>query len=320
MSERVKQLAPWEEIWDHNIIELPGKNAFISVQGHTGCYRGIIVYESADAVNQLLIAKNKIKINISSDMLTYRLTALVCYWGDRKDMTEEQAARVKELGYTYKGEKGWLYFNSFKRGFCPCDLNRQEVLRMTEYMGCFEKAFSECRQELINMNFNEEKIAYIDTALPEKPVMVKIDVPIELQTVPELEISDFMTAQRLKNAKRSDCSLEAEIIAPGIQYDDEEYSRPVNVAACILADAASGDLIMRIITESGYDPYMDIADAVVEFILQDGAPKEIYVSNDIVMAALKHICELADVKLIKKKNLRHMDKLTDEFMEAVRNS
>lgn len=323
VSERVKQLAPWEELWDHNIIGLPGKGAgrtaFISIQGHVGDYRGIIVYESADALNQLLISKNQAKINISNDMLTYGQTALVCYWGDREELTEGQAARVKELGYTYKGEKEWLYFNSFKKGFCPCDLNRQEVLRMTEYMGCFEKAFSESRQELINMNFNEEKIAYIDTDLPEKPEMVKIDAPLEVQTVPELEVSDFVTAGQLRSAERSEYSLEAEIIAPGVQYNDEEYSRPINIAVCLLADAASGDLVLRHVTDPEDDPYMVIADAVVEFILREGAPKEIYVSNDIMRAALRHICGLADVKLIKKKKLKHMDKLTDDFLEIVRN-
>lgn len=323
VSERVKQLAPWEEIWDHNIIGLPGKGAgrtaFVSIQGHVGDYRGIIVYESADALNQLLISKNQAKINISDDMLTYGQTALVCYWGDREELTEGQVARVKELGYTCKDEKEWLYFNSFKKGFCPCDLNRREVLRMTEYISCFEKAFSQFRQELINMNFNEEKIAYIDTALPENPEMIKIDAPLEVQTVPELEVSDFVTAERLRSAERSDYSLEAEIIAPGVQYNDEEYSRPINIAVCLLADAASGDLVLRHITDPEDDPYMVIADAVVEFILREGAPKEIYVSNDIMMAVLRHICALANVKLIKKKKLKHMNKLTDDFLEIVRN-
>ena len=62
--------------------------------------------------------------------------------------------------------------------------------------------------------------------------------------------------------------------------------------------------------EPDEDAVMMLAELLIGFIFQFGAPKEVRVSNIIVEAGLKQVCDICGIKLRRVKNLRGLD----EFM------
>ena len=56
-------------------------------------------------------------------------------------------------------------------------------------------------------------------------------------------------------------------------------------------------------TEPDDDPIVMLAETVMRFIFQYGAPKEIRVTNVIVEAGLEQICDVCGIKLRRVKRL-----------------
>ncbi|MGN1157383.1 MAG: plasmid pRiA4b ORF-3 family protein, partial [Agathobacter sp.] len=322
VTERIKTLEPWKDLWDVDIIGVPGvgerEDTFISVLGRTGSCLGLCVYEGVGALNQFFMIKNQEQINANYELLVYKQNALVCYWGSRDELSKEQYQRVKELGYKYRGNNQWLYFLSFKEGYYPCDLNAEEVSRMLEYMKILETALSEHRKEIIAVNFDKEKCAYIDAAASGKMVVTERDIPMEARALPVLQITDELMIARLKKAKSSSICLEAEVIIPGVEFKDPRYSRHINMAIGTVVDAESGVILLHEVNDPGEDPFINMADAIVEYTLNEGAPAEVHVSNEIMAAALDHVCKCAGIKLVKKNKLKHTNEMAKDFIDFMK--
>ena len=61
------------------------------------------------------------------------------------------------------------------------------------------------------------------------------------------------------------------------------------------------------------DPRAALAENIVGFIMEHGAPKEIRVTNVIVESVLEHICESAEIRLRRVKRLSGLDGFRKEM-------
>ena len=89
----------------------------------------------------------------------------------------------------------------------------------------------------------------------------------------------------------------------GASITDKKYDRPASPALTLLGDASSGMILKFEMPEPEEDPMASLAEMVIGFIFQYGAPKEIRVSNIIVETGLEQICEVCKIKLRKVKRL-----------------
>lgn len=324
VTEQVKELKPWDDFWDIELIGIPGtengKTAYISILGHLGNCFGICVYEDDNDLNRFVLMRSQEQINASPELLMYKQNSLVCYWGNREELTKEQHGRIKELGYKYRGKDQWLYFLSFKEGFYPADLNQEEVARMTYYIKCLKAALLECRKEIRKVAFEKEKFAYVDATPPKAARVVEKDIPIEAKVIPALKITDDLLIQRLRRIESCDSRLEADIIIPGVEFKDKAYCRHINVAICAIVDADTGLILMHELVDPGEDPFVNMADAIIDYIFSEGSPAEIHVANDIMVAAVDHICKVAGIKVVRKNRLKHMEGIAKDFIKVFRNN
>ena len=117
----------------------------------------------------------------------------------------------------------------------------------------------------------------------------------------------------LSKEPKNNAVLEADISVMGARIDDKKYSRPANPALALLGDAESEVIISFEMTEPDDDPVVMLAELVIRFIFQYGAPKEIRVTNVIVEAGLEQICDVCGIKLRRVKRLYGLD----SFMQGM---
>lgn len=86
---------------------------FYSILGHGGDCYGISVYEGLNCFFMLAMQE---ELNLSSEYVMLKQKNLICYLGDRDELTEKQRKTIKDLGYKYRGKNQWLYFMSFLPG------------------------------------------------------------------------------------------------------------------------------------------------------------------------------------------------------------
>ena len=98
----------------------------------------------------------------------------------------------------------------------------------------------------------------------------------------------------------------------GAAVTDKEYDRPGNPWICLVGDADSGLILNMEMTGPGEDGGMKLAQMVASFILSNGAPKEIHISNVLAGTVLEEICELCGTQLVLQESLKSID----DFMAA----
>ena len=70
---------------------------------------------------------------------------------------------------------------------------------------------------------------------------------------------------------------------------------------------------MHELVEPGEDPWIVMADALVNFMLDEGVPREVHVSNDLMGVTLRHICMIAGAKVIRQDVLPQITEIAKEL-------
>lgn len=319
-ATRIKGLEPWETFWDMDIIGIQyGKqkenSVFFSVLGHGGeCY-GIVAYEGYEGLNDFLMLTMQEKMNLSTEYVMFNQRNLTCYWGNREELTEKQRKIIKDLGYSYRGKNQWLYFLSFAPGYFPYNLDEDEVVRMTEYMQDLELALRYYEETKPSVNFADGNMFFVNFSENKKTWSFgEAPLPFTAFQFGSLQITDEKLLEELSQTPRGKMTLEADIAITGARVSDKAYDRPANPALAILVETVSGMALGCDMTGPEDDPMVVLAESVIKFIFQYGAPKEIRVTNIIVEAGLEQICKVCGIKLRRVKRLQGIS----EFLEGMK--
>lgn len=117
----------------------------------------------------------------------------------------------------------------------------------------------------------------------------------------------------LAKVPKCNAVLEADVSVLGASLTDKKYDRPANPALLLLGDANTGTVIKFEMVGLEDDAIVMLAEILIGFIFQYGAPKEIRVSNVIVEAGLEQICNVCGIKLRRVKRLQRLD----EFIQGM---
>lgn len=311
-ATRIKELKPWEIFWDMDLIGISNADkeepVFYSILGRGGeCY-GIAVYEGFEGLNSFLMLTMQQSMNLSSEYAMFNQKNLTCYWGNREELTDKQRKIIKELGYTYRGKNQWLYFLSFAPGYYPYNMDKEEVLRMSEYMQNLEMALKCYEEERVQVDFEHGNMFQI--MLDEDKEILSygaMPLPFTAFQFGNLLITDEKLLSDLAKVPKCNAILEADVSVLGASLTDKKYDRPANPALSLLGDANSGAIIKFEMLEPDDDAIVMLAEIPIGFIFQFGAPKEVRVTNVIVEAGLEQICNVCGIKLRRVKRLQGLD-------------
>lgn len=317
VTTRIKELKPWENFWDMDLIgvlkEDDDEPIFYSILGRGGNCYGIAVYEGFEGLNSFLMLTMQQSMNLSSEYAMYNQKNLTCYWGNREELTTKQRKIIKELGYTYRGKNQWLYFLSFEPGYYPYNMDREEILRMSEHMQNLESALKCYEKEQVQVDFEHGNMFHILLDKDKEIVSFgEMPLPFTAFQFGNLLITDEELLSDLAKVPKGNAVLEADVSVLGASIADKKYDRPANPALSLLGDANSGAIIKFEMLEPEDDAIVMLAEILIGFIFQFGAPKEVRVTNVITEAGLEQICDVCGIKLRRVKRLLGLD----EFKEG----
>ncbi len=312
VTSRIKELRPWEKFWDLDLIGVcdgePEDTVFYSILGRGGDCYGIAVYEGYEGLNSFLMLTMQQSMNLSSEYAMFHQKNLTCYWGNREELTDKQRKVIKELGYKYRGKNQWLYFLSFEPGYYPYNPDKEEVLRMSKHMQRLELALQQYDMKQVQVNF--EKGNMFQVIVDDENTIVssgEAPLPFTAFQFGNLIITDEMLLSELKKVSKCNAILEADVSPLGASISDKKYDRPANPSLSLLGDANTGAIIKFEMLEPNEDAIVMLAEIVIGFIFQYGAPREIRVTNVIVESGLEQICDVCGIKLHRVKRLQGLD-------------
>lgn len=310
-ATRIREMKPWEKLWDTDLIGVKygseEDTVFFSILGHGGDCYGISVYEGYEGLNTLMMLMMQERLNLSPEYTMFHQRSLTCYWGNREELTDKQRKIIKELGYSYRGKNQWLYFLSYEPGYFPYNLDENEVLKMSGYLQDLESALN-CYDKIEGVDFENGNMFLLSFSEDKRAWNFgKEPLPFTCFQFGNLVITDEELIAELKKAAKGRTILEADVFVPGAKITDKEYDRPASPSMVMIGEAVTGMILKCDLTKPDEDPVEELAWAVIHFIFQAGAPKEIRVTNVIMEAGLRQICELCGIKLRRVKRLKALE-------------
>lgn len=320
---RIKELKPWDSFWDRDLICLQdGKEeeaAWVSILGRGGDCYGIVVYEGHAGLNDFFMLATQEELGIPQDYAMFSQNNLTCYWGSRKELSQKERKQIRDMGYKFRGENQWLYFRSFRTKFYPAAFSPEETAWMLHYMELLEKALKKQEEEKISVAFDQGKcLCFRADEKTGSASLTEASLPFAKCRMRCLVVADEEYRQELRSLPRQDGILEIDIRYVGEPLAGEGYDRPVHPVFSIVAEQDFGTILDADMIGPEKDEMVEIANYLVEFMEDYGAPEEIRVCNRLLEANLEDICELTGTKLRRVKRLPSIEKFIEDFKKSQR--
>lgn len=305
-AEKIKRFKVWDYLCDFEIISLKRKGKepiFYSILGEEGKEYGVDVYEGYDDFKTFMMDCYSEELNISKNYVKAFKRNLACRWGNLEELSQEQLEIIKKLESKYNGKKNWLYFLSFEEGYSPCNLERDEVIRMTKYLkdlGIILEKFIGKFMSNVDVDFDEIMcVEYIEEKDDWK--LYKEKNPLEFYKLSKIKEEDRNKLNILTSTPKVDSILDIDIIPLRRVVNDKKYSKPLTPSIYGMVDVRTGNLISNKISDPNEDVEDLLAKEVIRFIDEIGRPREIRTSNMLIESKLYDMCDKLDIDLKLKK-------------------
>lgn len=314
---KIKELKPWEHLWDMDTITLSlaeKDSVLCSVMGRGGEFYGIGAYIGDNAISNFFTMLEEEDIP-PDQMVRYQDDNIImCNFGSRDELTSKELKLIKELGFKFRGKNNWIYFQSYKKGYTPYMLDQEEVEQAIEIFQNLYMSLRAYIEEGLEVDF-ENGHTLMRVYKPEEELWINFGTPL---LIPESNyvipiLKDEILIKRISKLKQNKGIWQFDISYLNVIVNDKEYDRPANGRICIIADKASGLMINQNMISPTDDDLQTVFDVIIPSFMDYGRPQKILVRDEYLYYILKDFCERTKVKLEIKGRLDAIDSFLMEF-------
>ena len=320
ITGNIKKLAPWEYLWDTDLIaiSLPEREEpiFCSIMGRGGTYYGISAYIGFEGLADFDMIARSEETGLPVDYIMSDQSNLSCYFGSRDELQVEQRKLIKNLELKFRGQGNWLYYESYKKGYTPYLPDEEEVLLLIDIHKNLYMALKAYIEEGCKVDFehgmclwrtysDEEKLWFTG----EKPI------PAVEKEYPYVELTDEILKRRLKKRPRVKTEIILELSYMNGKVKEEGYDRPINPLLFVAIDASNGMVMGTQLLRPDDDVTGVIVNFVGNYILKVGRMKKIIARIPTILTALEDTCNYCEIELDEEDDRIWM---ADEFITGLK--
>lgn len=305
---KIKNLKPWEHFWDMDIITIIFSEDeppyYCSIMGRAGECFGIGTYVGAEDMDGFYnIAENQ---DIPASQLVRYQRGLFSYFGNRNELTSKELNVVKSLGYKFRGKDQWLYYRSYKPPYVPYMLDKEEVGILTKVYVQLYEAISDYLNLELKVDFEHG-----ETLLRKcrKNTWFTATAPLLVDEMPFLHpsLSDDLLVAKLKKRPKLQTELEFDIAYLYGSIADKSFDRPAIPRVALIMDVNSGMVVNQYLPAPDEEDAQVFIGMMVDFIMEHGKPKAVYVRDLYSVNLLMDLCERTDIDLEISPRLNVID-------------
>lgn len=320
-AENIMKLAPWEFLWDTDLltIMLPGRDEPVccSVMGRVGKCYAIGVYPGFESVVSFY------RIAEASEYSPQFIAGLeqncmICNFGDREELSEEDREVIKSLGLRFRGKNRWIYFRSMEPGLYPWHLNAEQAGLLLQTLQNLEEIIKHLKREDVKVDFdgNETLMRYYS---PEDGAWFNkvVEMPQILMLKRTLVVDDETLIAKLKKKKRSGACLEFDAVYLPTPVRDSKGERPYFPRFVLLADKKNELVLDQHMAEQDEGIEAVILEMMTRYIMKYGRPASIYARDDRFVSYIGDLCKKLSIKLIEGEGVPAVDRLLEDLLRTM---
>ena len=137
-ATKFRQTAAWNWMWDSDIfgVENPlnGETGYCCVLGKNGEFFGLAVYLGIEGLEGYLKMQDG-TISKKEDDILHHNKCLLASFKDRNHLQKPDLEIIKELALKFRGSFSWPLFRSYRPGYFPWYLTKEEAVFLTLCLG-----------------------------------------------------------------------------------------------------------------------------------------------------------------------------------------
>jgi hypothetical protein len=239
----------------------------------------------------------------------------MCYFGDRNELSSKDLKVIKDLGLKFRGKNEWIYFRAFETGYVPYILDELQVVQLTFVFQQLYMALKYFVEGKIKVDFESGNILqrkYDDKSklwlTSEAPNI--IPPRVRMTSI----INDELLLAKLNKLKDTRNEIELDTLFLNVVINDKEFERPLLGKLLIIAECKSGMLVDQSMMSPKDDIVQNVLGIFVNFLMQHGKPKTVYVRDEYMKDCLVALCEEIGILLKVKGKLKAIDAFEKEYL------
>jgi hypothetical protein len=312
---RVKELKPWEKLWDSEfvLIEFPGREepVLCSVMGRDGQCFGIGVYPGFDSIFALTRMAGEEGYPFVS--LGYQ-NWILCQLGARNELFPEERERLKELGISFRGKHDWVFFRKSMPGLLPWYINGEDADLLIETLTCFIDACTAFTEGGIAVDFEADQIlTHRYSAKDGKWITEAGDMPFIPGGISQLKV-DAAQVEPLRFKERTKAAIEADILYFPRAIGENKEGVPVLMRVIVLVDSKTRLVLDQRFLDLEADKDNLLVNVLFDYIGKYGRPAAVTVRDQFAAAVLEDFCRKIDVPLAHSRGMPAVDEFVREWI------
>ncbi len=319
-----RKIEPWEWMKETDVfgVQNPqnGEVGYCCIMGELGEVLAMAVYSGTEGLQGYLkILKGQ--INPDEPDSLYIQDCLMLSFEDKRFVDQEDRQIINELGFKFRGRNSWPLFRSYKPGYFPWFLSRDEALYMTDAL---QRAKEVCLRFKENKKLlsTPKKNLYL-TRVPEKRdgMIVWKDewrepAPLKRVKYSDEKVDEVRIQRIRKTAKPTPVIWEIDFFYTPTPI--AEGKRPYFPYAIILIDRDSGFILdMHLARKAGYKKeFLEKFLSCIEKM--SILPLEILVRKEEVVNLLEPYTSRLNIKLSVVKRLENIDNARREMVKHLK--
>jgi hypothetical protein len=317
VARDIRLLEPWNFLFESNLITimLPSRKepVYCSVIGKgEECY-GVGVYPGYASINSLYRMVEAAEDDFHF-FLGFEQSCLMCYFGDREELTAKDRDVLKALNLHFRGRNEWIYFRSMEPGYYPWYINSEQADLLIQVLQNFIMACKHITHGKLTVNFdNDETLLRFYSSEKKRWLTKATKMPPIPVVESKLIVDNENLIAQLKKEKRTNMQLEFDVPYLPMSVHDDNGGRPALTRLLLMVDKTSGLLLDQYLTKNIDNLAIDILEMLTCYIEDSGRPRSINIRNDLLRYYIEDFCQKIDVELIDNQNMPTIDKILKEI-------
>ena len=308
----IRQIAPWNYLWDMDlvVVMLPDREepVYCSVMGRNGECFAIGVYPGFRAVGSFYRMAEPSPREISAFSAGLEQECLMCHFGNREEVEQEDRDIYKALGLRFRGRNEWIYFRTMEPGRYPWHIRAREADLLIQVLQNLALAVIPLVSGELSVDFDSGE-ALVRSYSQEKGLWRNGAAKLQPRhvSVPRLIVDDGAFMARLRKCRRTDTCLEFDMSYLPMPLRENRNARPYYPRFILLVSKNDGAAIDQHLADKEEAVEVGILDMLTRYILKHGKPSSINVRDDRAASFIGDFCEKANIKLIEGKGVPMID-------------
>lgn len=317
-----RKLEPWQWMHETDVfgVQNPktGEIGYCCIMGELGEMLAMAVYRGTEGLQGFTKIQNG-HIDTEDPDSLFIQDCLMLSFENKKHVHEDDKEIINELGLKFKGKNAWPVFRSYRPGYFPWFLSRDEIIYMTlvihqaidvclrmkdnwRILHAPKKSFYLVRTPVVRNSI----LIWKDSWMPPKPLEVKKEKNVF-----------HIDKDKIKNIK-SKLSFSTEIWEIDFFYSPvpiTQGERPFFPYSMIVIDHDSGLINFMHIAEP-FKYQKEFPDKLIEFLEKNcSIPLEILVRKEEVKKFLEPFASVLNIKISFKKRLYNVENARKELFK-----